>query len=248
MSGGTMDNAWSKVKAAADEVERSMARGGNHPVLRQRVAEHLEECAKVLRKIEWADSADTGPGDWVAAADTLLGSRACTRRETWAAERIAERIAAAAASSAMPEHTVVIGTTGQARRQVLNSAAERATGPEVEIVKLEGARLEGTGPNAIWRAAADALRGPAKDEDTAPLARLLASREDADGAVAILVHDLDALIARWRERDDIWTLRHTMQNEPRIVLACSCAQWPPAGTSGCDSGAYGSFSVQQLDG
>ena len=54
---------------------RSIAQGGNHPGLRRLVAEHLHQCADVLREIEWADSGDTGPDDWKAAAEELVGVR-----------------------------------------------------------------------------------------------------------------------------------------------------------------------------
>ena len=245
-----MDNAWTKVQTAAREVKQSIEQGGNHPGLRHRLAVHLEECARAVRNMEWADSAEIGTRG-------LAGGRraecyACPRSagtSIWSAERIAGTNRRGHPSrSATPEHSVVTGGTAEARRHVLNTARETVRKWTAEIVKLEGTTLDASGPNAIWRAAADALRGPALDEDTAPLGRLLDTDDSADpGAVAILIHDLDALIARWRDRDDVWTLRHTLQNEPRIVLAGSCDQWPPPNTTGRDSGAYGSFAVQRLD-
>ncbi len=73
MSGGSMDYAYAKVSTVAEDVERSIEQGGNHPGLRHLVAEHLHRCADLLRQIEWADSGDTGPDDWKAAAEDLVG-------------------------------------------------------------------------------------------------------------------------------------------------------------------------------
>lgn len=72
MSGGSMDYAYAKINAVADDIERSIAEGRSRPQLRRRLEEHLRECADVLRAIEWADSGDTGPDQWVEAARRLL--------------------------------------------------------------------------------------------------------------------------------------------------------------------------------
>lgn len=50
------------------------------------------------------------------------------------------------------------------------------------------------------------------------------------------------MIGRWRDDSDIWGLRRVLQTEPRIVLAGSAQQWPPADRNPADSRAYGSFA------
>ncbi len=67
-----MDYAYAKINVAEEELLRSTRKGGNHPQLRQELAEHLHACSEVLKAIEWSDSGDTAPSDWVPAAEKLL--------------------------------------------------------------------------------------------------------------------------------------------------------------------------------
>ena len=73
MSGGSMDYAYAKLRIVAEELEAS-AGEGNHPDLRREVASYIERAVEVVRAIEWSDSADTGPEDWVPGARRLLGA------------------------------------------------------------------------------------------------------------------------------------------------------------------------------
>ena len=74
MSGGSMEYAYQRIHEIQDILLTSIAEGGNHPELRMRVARHLSQCAGVLKAIEWADSCDTGPDEWVPGAEHLLGN------------------------------------------------------------------------------------------------------------------------------------------------------------------------------
>ena len=67
-----MDYAYAKINIAEEELLRSIRKGGNHPELRKELAEHLHACSEVLRAVEWSDSSDTAPADWVPAAEKLL--------------------------------------------------------------------------------------------------------------------------------------------------------------------------------
>ncbi len=67
-----MDYAYAKINIAEEELLRSIREGGNYPELRKELAEHLDACSEVLRAIEWSDSSDTAPADWVTAAEKLL--------------------------------------------------------------------------------------------------------------------------------------------------------------------------------
>ena len=73
MSGGSMNYAYSRLRMVAEELEAS-ANDGNHPGLRREVAEYIEKAVEVVRAIEWSDSCDTGPEDWVPSARRLLGA------------------------------------------------------------------------------------------------------------------------------------------------------------------------------
>ena len=74
MSGGSMDYAYSRVNDAVEELEKSTRRGGNHPVLRQRLANHLRACSEALQAIEWADSGDTLAEDWLPLTETVVAA------------------------------------------------------------------------------------------------------------------------------------------------------------------------------
>ena len=81
MSGGSLDYAYEKINIAEEELLRSARKSGNHPELRKELAEHIHACFEVLRAIEWSDSGDTAPSDWVPAAEKLLTpSRAGNRQ------------------------------------------------------------------------------------------------------------------------------------------------------------------------
>ena len=71
MSGGSMNYAYSKLRMVAEELEAS-AGSGNHPDPRREVAGYLERAVEVVKAIEWSDSCDTGPEDWVPGARKLL--------------------------------------------------------------------------------------------------------------------------------------------------------------------------------
>ena len=195
-----------------------------------------------------------GSGGWhdrhragEAARRTPLNGCACeAAAERCAVERIRDRVAAAVDQRRPSEHTVVIGADADARRRVLDAAAIESAGAGALVARLSGAEVSPTGANAVWRAAADRTGPPADDEDVAPLPRLLDL--DATGAecVAVCIDDFDELIGRWKDRDEAWSLRHTLQNESRIVLVATCAKFPPPGTTAADSGAWGSFAVADI--
>ena len=66
-----MDYAYAKLQTVVEELEAS-AGDGNHPDLRREVAGYVERAVEVVRAIEWSDSCDTGPEDWVPSAKKLL--------------------------------------------------------------------------------------------------------------------------------------------------------------------------------
>ena len=69
-----MDYAYAKINIAAEELLRSIREGGNYPEVRKELAEHLQACSEVLRAVEWSDSSDTAPADWLPAAEQLLAA------------------------------------------------------------------------------------------------------------------------------------------------------------------------------
>ena len=71
MSGGSMDYAYAKLQTVVEDLEAS-ADSGNHPNLRREVAGYIEKAVEAVKAIEWSDSGDTGPEDWVPSAKTLL--------------------------------------------------------------------------------------------------------------------------------------------------------------------------------
>ncbi|MXW36290.1 MAG: hypothetical protein F4X11_20750 [Acidobacteria bacterium] len=73
MGGGSMDYAYTRINAAIEEFDKSIINGGNHPLLRRRLAVHLAACSETLRAIEWADSCDTDAENWLPAAEAVLG-------------------------------------------------------------------------------------------------------------------------------------------------------------------------------
>ena len=66
-----MEYAYAKLQAVVEDLEAS-ADGGNHPDLRREVAGYIEKAVEAVKAIEWSDSGDTGPEDWVPSAKTLL--------------------------------------------------------------------------------------------------------------------------------------------------------------------------------
>jgi hypothetical protein len=73
MSGGSMNYDYARLRTVAEELEAS-AGGGNHPGLRREVAGYVERAVEAVRAIEWSDSGDTGPEDWVPSARRLLSA------------------------------------------------------------------------------------------------------------------------------------------------------------------------------
>ncbi len=151
--------------------------------------------------------------------------------EKHAAITIARRSGEASECERSKEHTIVIGGSAEARRRTLEGAAVRTL--QVAVVEIEGSSIPATGANAIWRRACELLGRPAEDEDAYPVVRL------PNEGIGILVHDLDALIERWKDEGEIWCLRRTMQTDPRVVLAATATNWPPKGTTGIGSGRTG---------
>ena len=131
-----------------------------------------------------------------------------------APERIGERIADARQGRASVEHTIVTGGSKRARRRVLDRAAVTAADCGAAVARLSGRTVTPRGANGIWRAAAERLGSTATDEDVAPLGRLTVAVGDR-GRVAVIVDDLDDLVDAWRDRHEVWSLRHTLQNEPK---------------------------------
>ena len=74
MSGGSMEYAYQRIHDIQELLLISITEGGNHRDLRMRVAHHLSQCAMVVKAMEWADSCDTGPDEWVSAAEHLLAN------------------------------------------------------------------------------------------------------------------------------------------------------------------------------
>ena len=140
----------------------------------------------------------------------------------------------------------MIGGSAAERAAVLAGTTAELEGDagRIATVRLDGRTLDGTGTTAIWHAAAEQLCGSAGDEQRNPLDRLL--EHDGNARVGILIDDIDAMIERWHDRDEVWTLRRILQSEGRIVLAATAERWPPAGTTGVDSGACGSFATTDL--
>ena len=68
-----MNYAYTRLRIVAEELEAS-AGDGNHPDLRREVAGYVERAVEVVKAIEWSDSCDTGPEDWVPSARRLLGT------------------------------------------------------------------------------------------------------------------------------------------------------------------------------
>ena len=66
-----MDYAYAKLQAVVEDLEASAA-GGNHPDLRREVAGYIEKAVEAVKAIEWSDSGDTAPEDWVPSAKRLL--------------------------------------------------------------------------------------------------------------------------------------------------------------------------------
>lgn len=182
------------------------------------------------------------------AADRMrLNGSACrTPAERYAVELIRTRVQRTTAGASCSEHTIITGTDEDARRRVLEAAAREAAGTGSLVACLEGARTPGTGAAAIWRAAADRTGPPATDEDVAPLGRLMDLENTGASSVTVCIADLDQLVERWKDRHEAWTLRHTLQNEPRVAVVATCGEWPPPGTTATDSGAWSSFAVSDI--
>ena len=68
-----MDYAYAKLQAVAEDLEAS-ADGGNHPDLRREVAGYIEKAVEAVKAIEWSDSGDSAPEDWVPSAKRLLAA------------------------------------------------------------------------------------------------------------------------------------------------------------------------------
>ena len=73
MSGGSWDYAHAKVTLAALELfeRETRHRTEVHP-LRRELIDHLYYLADVMKAIEWSDSGDTAPDDWVEKTQAFL--------------------------------------------------------------------------------------------------------------------------------------------------------------------------------
>ena len=167
--------------------------------------------------------------------------------EAYAVERVRERVAASVAGQACSEHTIVIGGDAARRRRVMDQAAIEAAGTGALVARLDGAKLSPAGANAIWRAAADRTGPAATDEDVAPLGRLVDLEGTGADCVAVCIDALDAAARKWRERDEAWTLRHTLQNEPRVVVIASCGTFPPGRAADRAAAAWNSFAISDIE-
>ena len=84
MSGGSLDYACWKLERIADDLSsenydpeydsETIKAKSDHP-LRVLIVEELRALAHVLHEIEWSDSGDTGPDDWVVATKAYLRDR-----------------------------------------------------------------------------------------------------------------------------------------------------------------------------
>ena len=81
-----MNYAYARLRTVAEELEAS-AGGGNHPDLRREVAGYVERAVEVIKAIEWSDSCDTGPEDWVPSAKRLLSAAPRDRSRESASRR-----------------------------------------------------------------------------------------------------------------------------------------------------------------
>jgi hypothetical protein len=73
MSGGSYNYAYSHMRGFCDELRERL----NGDPRRERFLELVERVAEAMRKVEWVDSGDCGPGDEHAHIDAcfaLLGS------------------------------------------------------------------------------------------------------------------------------------------------------------------------------
>lgn len=174
------------------------------------------------------------------------GRRPTDPAERYTVERIGERVAASVAGQTSSEHTIVVGGDDGRRRRLIDQAAIDAAGTGALVARLDASRLSPTGANAIWRAAADRTGPPVADEDVAPLGRLVDLDGTGAACVAVCIDDLDALARRWRDRDEAWTLRHTLQNEPRVVVVASCRNFPPGGGGAGAPAAWNSFAIADI--
>lgn len=258
-------------RASAEARARSETRHREHdarvlathlaPVLMELAAETLLDAETDGGRAavrEWVRETLAGTGeDAVVELHDVLGeliapTRRRRERREHAVLRIAERMLPgaeaereAAAGRRVGEHTVVIGGNAAERGAVLGQTiAEMEGDPDrIATVRLDGRSLDG-GAGAMWGAAAEQLCGPAGDEVLNPLDRLL--EHDENRRIGIFIDGIDAMIERWDDRNEVWTLRRILQSEGRIVLAGTAERWPPAGTTGVDSGAYGSFATTDL--
>ena len=72
MSGGSWNYAYSKIQQIAEEIEyEDNFYYTNHP-LRSRLTKHLKELSELMRLIEWCDSGDKGPNEWIKPAQEFF--------------------------------------------------------------------------------------------------------------------------------------------------------------------------------
>ena len=79
MSGGSWNYAYWKVQSLAEELESgeesySEDEGESPPQhpLRLALSQHMKHLAEVLKAIEWSDSGDTFPDDWIEPTKVYL--------------------------------------------------------------------------------------------------------------------------------------------------------------------------------
>ena len=68
MSGGSWNYAYSRILQIAEEIEEEDAEYFREHPLRGRLVSHLKELSVLMRLMEWCDSGDKGPTEWVEPA------------------------------------------------------------------------------------------------------------------------------------------------------------------------------------
>ena len=68
MSGGSWNYAHSRVFQTAEEIEEEDNENYRKHPLRGRLVNHLKELSVLMRLIEWCDSGDKGPDEWIEPA------------------------------------------------------------------------------------------------------------------------------------------------------------------------------------
>ena len=72
MSGGSWDYAYDKISQIVEGIEEEDAYCNRQHPLKDRLVLHLKELAELMYLIEWCDSGDKGPDEWVEPAEKFF--------------------------------------------------------------------------------------------------------------------------------------------------------------------------------